>query len=585
MRQRLLVGILLALAAAGRSTQVHSAPGEGPSTEVRLRLRIDETGDHVLGDRIPLIWEFTNLSTNALGFLWEGCCRINGRLTATAPGLKTEVVPPGQALAHAFAKAERLPPGVPRAFDTALGDWVQLNTSGTYRLDGTYTGVQPTQKPQVPRGLALWTSASQSEPVSMHVWTVADYLSQRAEREKAAGIKLSLIGPGRIDPVTKQVFGLRISNTRTNSLRLPREQLFALWLVRNDGMRCSAPGSNLSANDAELVLNAGESKELNFEIGPETFEGEAFGDFTLFVDVRHVGDEGQRVPSNPLKVHWSLGRTEIENLLTVASSGVRTGARNAPLKLLRTYLTQIAPLLRDVRPNTNWNARTEGLRGELAAAAELASLARVQGRAFATLTIDDSTTPVWSDAPVKKALETQHSWPESLDRLLTLRRHAGLEISLRIAPSPATSLGRMQRIRSDLESRISNLADAPHWVVASPSMVTTNLAENGPQLTVLADSEVIEAKQVLSLARSAHGFEGDWSAAPPPLDGGTHVRIPRDLGALIANLPRSTSPILVQATADARWSEVQPWLVELHREGHSVALQLTPPPSLQPRSP
>jgi hypothetical protein len=69
--------------------------------------------------------------------MWEGCCRLNGRLTVTAENQPIIPVPPVQALAHMFAKAERLEPGKPADFETRLSDWVQLRESGEYQLVGT----------------------------------------------------------------------------------------------------------------------------------------------------------------------------------------------------------------------------------------------------------------------------------------------------------------------------------------------------------------------------------------------------------------------------------------------------------------
>ena len=114
---------------------VLSAPA---SVEVELQIPRAET--HVLGDPIPLIWRFTNRSPEPLAFMWEGCCRLNGRLTVTKEGEVLAPIPSGQALAHMFAKAERLNPGVGRDFDTFLSDWVVLKETGAYSLQGRYVG-------------------------------------------------------------------------------------------------------------------------------------------------------------------------------------------------------------------------------------------------------------------------------------------------------------------------------------------------------------------------------------------------------------------------------------------------------------
>lgn len=341
----------------------------------------------------------------------------------------------------------------------------------------------------------------------------------------------------------------------------------------------------MPANDAELTLEPGQSKELSFEVGPETFEGEIFGDFTIFVDVRQVGSEKRRAPSNPLRVHWSLGKPEISKLLAAASSGARTGARNAPLKLLRTHLQEVAPLLQDLEPIPSWSPRTEALRMELLSASELTALTTVQGKAWAKLKLDESSSPTWLDAPVKRALGAQNSWPSALDRLLTLRRHVGLELSLRIEPSPATPLSQVLRIRSDLDSRIPNLADAPQWVLETSSTSSNSPARGGSQLTVLASTESAELGYVLELSRTVGGIEATWSSPSAQTPGAgsppssltrprVAVRGAEDLAKHIAATPRPPALIGVRAGWDMRWSEVLPWLLDLGREGHPLALQI-----------
>src|SRR5690606_1313859 len=124
-------------------------------------------------------WKFTNRSGTPLGFMWEGCCRLNGKLEVTTREGSIATTPQGTALAHMFARADRLDPGVPKEYETLVSDWVELPGTGTYALRGTYRGVLPTQVPQVPRGLGLWRDAATSEPVQLAVLSVGDYLAQR----------------------------------------------------------------------------------------------------------------------------------------------------------------------------------------------------------------------------------------------------------------------------------------------------------------------------------------------------------------------------------------------------------------------
>src|SRR5690606_36419706 len=80
-----LAAALVLVAAAPR---LASAAGD-----VRLELEIPERHTHVIGDGTPLIWEFTNLTGQPLGFMWEGCCRMNGTLDVTTPDGEVQTIP------------------------------------------------------------------------------------------------------------------------------------------------------------------------------------------------------------------------------------------------------------------------------------------------------------------------------------------------------------------------------------------------------------------------------------------------------------------------------------------------------------
>src|SRR5688572_8948786 len=47
---------------------------------VQASLHIPPAETYVIGDTIPLFWRFENKSNVPLAFMWEGCCRLNGRL-------------------------------------------------------------------------------------------------------------------------------------------------------------------------------------------------------------------------------------------------------------------------------------------------------------------------------------------------------------------------------------------------------------------------------------------------------------------------------------------------------------------------
>ena len=109
----------------------------GNAAEVELRLAIPEAPFHVIGDPVPLRWEFVNRGDQRLVFMWEGCCRLNGRVTASLGQLTLHSDPAtsaAQLTAHLFARAARLLPGKAAIFETNLGDWLNIDRSGEYKL-------------------------------------------------------------------------------------------------------------------------------------------------------------------------------------------------------------------------------------------------------------------------------------------------------------------------------------------------------------------------------------------------------------------------------------------------------------------
>ena len=47
---------------------------------MRVELFLPPATTRLIGDPTPLGWRFTNVSTQALAFMWEGCCRNNGKV-------------------------------------------------------------------------------------------------------------------------------------------------------------------------------------------------------------------------------------------------------------------------------------------------------------------------------------------------------------------------------------------------------------------------------------------------------------------------------------------------------------------------
>jgi hypothetical protein len=401
---------------------------------VRAELVIPPAETHVIGDVIPLYFRFENQTTNALAFMWEGCCRFNGKLTVTRGGSEIPPTPPGQALAHMFAKAERLDPGKPKDFDTRLSDWVTLADTGTYELRGRYQGVLPFQQPQVQRGLQLWRDTAETPPLQIGVLNVPDYLAQREARTAKRGVKLELSGPSTLPPLQPVAFKLKLTNTGTRAQTLRWPDAFQLWLVRSNDTRVPTV-ANIDDTFGEFTLAPGATTEREIRLSSNALEGEPLADYRLFVDLA-ADKEQPRVPSNVLPLAWKLSHAQIVALLNDAATGGRTGARNAPLKLLRVYLGELGrPILlamRDVKPEA------QPLASELAYAARIRVVQPAPGLAELPLRVT-LTTPkgygalLWDNAALREAHEINSDTPlGQLRRILEVRRHLGWEVAVNL---------------------------------------------------------------------------------------------------------------------------------------------------------
>ena len=430
--------------------------GMSARAEVSLTLRVPEAESWVLGDAIPLTWRFANGSTQALGFMWEGCCRLNGRLEVSRAetGERLSTVPPGQALAHMFAKADRLEPGVAKEYDTRVGDWVALPGTGRYRLEGMYRGVLPSQFPQVPRGLGLWRDEARSSAVEFSVSSVADYLGQRDDRIRRRGWHLELAGPARWSPTGTNRFSLSVRNLRSEPRTLHWPDAFSLWVVDVDGRR-KAPMAVIPGATAPRTVPSGGSTAWEFPVAADRFEGESLGDYRVFVDLAEGEDREPRVPSNTLPLAWRLGADEVLALVREAARGAGAGARNAPLKMLRVYLGDLGPeLSRLDRRVLDPEARR--LVDRLTLAARLRPLAPRPGDVGIRIVVGDRGELRWGDPVVHDGLgETGGSVSEQAKELLAVRRHLGWEITLVLAPSETVTLGTLADAASSLTAGVS----------------------------------------------------------------------------------------------------------------------------------
>ena len=424
----LLLGGLLGQSAFFAAAQ--AAEGKG---NVGAELVIPSAEAYVIGDSIPLHWRFTNRSTDPLGFMWEGCCRVNGRLTITRNGQVVQPIPPGQALAHMFAKAEVLKPGNSRDFDSFLSDWVLLPETGTYELYGRYTGVLDFQKPQVPRGVSLWREGAETPTNRLSVISVADYQKQRAERSDKRGLALEFTGPQKLPLLGAAEWSLRVRNTgkEARSFRWPDD--VSLWVINAQGYREMRIPSALDGEYAEVSVPAGESFTRSIKLDYSRFEGEPLGQYQLFLDLKTATNGLPRVPSNPLPFAWDFNADEVSQLVVKAASGNRAGLRNPGLKFLRVYLGDFEGALKTAQVPAGEEKALQ-LLSELRLAAGLKKFAPQPGRKDWLLSVEESGTWKLADAALLAQMPKGLGAVEQVQQILQVRRHLGLDMSFALQP-------------------------------------------------------------------------------------------------------------------------------------------------------
>lgn len=509
----------------------------GAQAEVTLELAIPEAETHVIGDPTPLRWRFLNRSTEPLAFMWEGCCRLNGRLDVTSEGRRVETAPVGQALAHMFARADTLEPGVAKEYETRVSDWVLLPGTGSYRLVGTYRGVLPSQFPQVRRGQALWREAAESAPLGLKVLGVDDYLAQREDRSRRRGLRMALTGPDRLPPLGSLGYELTFENPseRAQSVRWPEDVAF--WVLDAAGGRV-APAAVISGPIETLTIPARGRLQRSFTVGAERWEGEPLGEYRVFVDLS-AGTNGEpRVSSNPIPLSWRLGPVEVKALVEAAAQGAGTGARNAPLKLLRVYLLEVGPWLAGLdRSGLAPDAR--GLAERLSAAAKLKPLAPKPGPAEVTLSVPARGWPRWSQPAVASVLgQVEGPLSGQVAELLSVRRHLGWEVAIALEPEPDASVGRVLELAAECASASAEVAvPTGVWVATGGT--------NAPARLVLAGGRQ-GGGPVLRLTPGGREWSGDGENFVA-VGGGD------DLGSRLAGMGSGGMGIRVRASRGLTW--------------------------------
>ena len=558
-----------------------TAPGSEPrDLEVELKLIVAQSDDPVLGDRIPVVWRFTNKSPKPLGFLWEGCCRLNGRLQVSAAGRAIDLIPSAQALAHMFAKAERLDPGISRDFETDLSDWVRLTHSGTYQLGGSYIGVLPSQKPQVPRGLNLWTNRAESQSVSLAVLNVVDYQGQKIAREKAAQLRTTLTGPVRVSPIKKQRYQVAIQNLGSTNEFLQGPDSASIWIVQSTGERRVLPGLNFLDAPPEITVPGGAVTNLDFEIGAESMEGEPFGVYKVFVDLRKGADKKLRVPSNSLPLAWELTEKDVRDLLLAAASGGSTGARNPPLRLLRAHLRQISDILQTILPGTNWSPRALELRGQLHKASRLTLTPSPQGRVAVGIRFDSEGNPAWTDPLMDPVLPLKNGWQQGVTELLHLRRHLGWEVNLSIFPDDSMPLSLATKPAIDARLFAQELAQSPVLRFVSQSQATLlqsismELVDSSIRSRTFVHVSIREGAVGSRVVETIEAIEGSAPNPGVPPTRESFARTAQELKTAFMGERSGSRTVIVIADPDLKWGELKPWIQALADAGIASMLQL-----------
>ena len=424
------------------------------AAQVELRLAIPEAPFHVIGDPVPLRWEFVNRGDQRLAFMWEGCCRLNGRVTASLGQLTLHSDPATSATqltAHRFARAARLLPGKPAVFETNLGDWLNIDRSGEYKLTARYTGLLDNQQPQVGRGWQLWKNSATAEPIHATLLTPSDYIAKRNQAE----IALRLDGPDRLLPIDPTMLELKLLNLSETPKTIHWPSDFALWFLDATGERSPLAPTSIRAASEKLVLAKNQRLAKRIEIAPGAFDGQSLEQYRLFADYKTATS---RTPSNAVPLDWQLNVADLLQLIHLGSGGAKTGLRNRPLKLMRLHLGELRQTLGQV-PASDLNEKGKKLLKELQLAAALKPFSKKPGLVTVKLRITNDGSIQFADEALSKAFQGKKPIADQLLDLLNIRKHLGWSVTIQLHPYATTAkkhvTAAFEKLRP-LEPRLAN---------------------------------------------------------------------------------------------------------------------------------
>ncbi len=554
--------------------EVQSASTAEPPVSARLEIPAAET--HVIGDPIPLFWHFTNGTPSPLAFTWEACCRLNGRLTVRKDGAVLPPIPPGPNSAHQFAKPAIIRGQSEQAFESQLADWAFLTNSGRYEISGRYIGVLPEQQPPVPRSIALWRGEVSTKPETVTLVSVAEYLGQRADRVKRTGIDAAVTGPERLPALGEMPLMIAVTNAGSAVVNFRWPLDADLWFVDSGGIRVHRAPVKPVGDDEVVTLPPEGVWNRSFNVAAADLGGAAFGDYRVFVDLPATTNGRPRVASTTHSLRWSLGVPEVATLLNDAARGSGVGARNAPLRVLRQYLSLIETTLTSMS-GPALSAKAEDLRQQLVAAAKLRDVPTRSGRVDLRIRVMPGRE--WRiDEPVV-ARAVAGSPADQLRIVMAARRHLGLEVAANLQPDESATVRDMAAVASGLGQLTADMATAPRFIADAP----TNMVPGSLTIQAMA----VPANLVVRLQRQPDGsVRASLAKALPGVDllkpenltdtKFTVISDKSDVSAPIRDGSVSAVQALVLASGDLVWSEVRGWIDPLLGHGLQIDLLVLP---------
>ena len=401
------------------------------TSPVTLRLNIPEASFHVVGDPAPLNWEFLNNSNQRMAFMWEGCCRLNGRVMAKMNQLMihSEISnEPSQITAHQFALAARMYPNKITKFETRISDWLIIPKSGTYELSARYTGLLDTQRPNVSPGWMLWKQTAKSDPINVTLLTPLDYVSKRTTLGQKSGLALNLAKTKDWHPIEGAKLQLTITNQSKKRTTLSWPTDIGLWFLNTDNRRVPLTPTQVKSPFEKIALQPNESLKKTVSISGSALESKSFGSYRIFLDYKN---KNQRVPSNLIELNWKLNQNQITKLIHSASGGAKTGLRNKPLKILRMHIASIEQTLNQV-PMEEINSNSKKLLKELQLAAKLKPLSPKPGLVKFKLRLENDGSIRFMDQSFLQTFPKIVNSIDQIENILNIRKHLGWAIALEI---------------------------------------------------------------------------------------------------------------------------------------------------------